>query len=161
MVLILAEVCPTVLPSGVPSTVRHSWDQCQRALERMSLHNDAAKQCAKTLYNMRQQIYPTSIRWVVLYLFLPSSNLCWYITDLRASPTQMAQKSHFSSTEATISDHQQANVYETSNTQTVVNSEFLFSDLQIQDMLSQNAGLQPPWNLDDIGWGNMFSQNYS
>ncbi|OBT97544.2 hypothetical protein VE01_04454 [Pseudogymnoascus verrucosus] len=138
MVLILAEVCPTVLASRVPSTVQKSWDQCQRALERMGLHNDAANQCAKTLYSMHQQIYPTSIH-------------------LRASPTQMTQKSDFNSTEGNISDYLQTSLYETSNGRGVVNSEFLFSDLQLQDMLSQNSGLQPPWNLDDIGWGNIFS----
>lgn len=64
------------------------------------------------------------------------------------------------SIEAGILTRHRPSLYETADTQSAAN-EFIFSDVQIQDMLSQNIGLQPPWNLDDIGWGSMISQNYS
>lgn len=55
---------------------------------------------------------------------------------------------------------EQISLYETGDAQCSVNTEFMFTDMQVRDMLSQSTGLQPPWNLDDIGWGNMLSQNY-
>ncbi|KUJ06725.1 uncharacterized protein LY89DRAFT_404565 [Mollisia scopiformis] len=146
MVLVLAELCPTILDPGKAISVRHSWDQCQRALRRMSLHNDAAKQCAKTLCSMRQQMCASS----------NTQKSAW--DSAMNNPQKSDPHPGIIDTSGHIAE--QTILYKTGDGQGSVDNEFLFTDMQVRDMLSQSTGLQPPWNLDDIGWGNMLTQNY-
>jgi hypothetical protein len=62
------------------------------------------------------------------------------------------------STRIDIQVGEQPSLYEAVEISDPVDDEFLFTDIDLRDMLSQTTGLQPPWNLDDIGWANMLSQ---
>ncbi|OBT97633.1 hypothetical protein VE01_04449 [Pseudogymnoascus verrucosus] len=147
MVLVLAELCPTVLEPEKSGSVRQSWDQCQRVLERMSRHNDAAKQCAKTLSSMHQQVFSKSNTQA-------ARNPITHISGTTTStyPTAI---------ETGVQIPQQIGLYEAADAQPPVSNDYMLTDVQIQDMISQNMALQPPWNLDDTGWGDLLSQNHS
>ena len=163
MVLVLAELCPNVLGAGESNGIRQSWDQCQRALERMSLHNDAAKQCAKTLSSIRQQIDTNSNRelssesYNLLLIHKSAQNA---VGNQNVNHTGTATYSYPAAIATDVQVPEQTSLNDTENIQGAVDNGFLFTDTQFQEMLSQNMGLQPPWNLDDMGWANMMSQNY-
>lgn len=58
MVIILAELCPTVLSNVAPEALDASWQKCQHTLELMSSYNIAAQKCKETLNAMRQKAAP-------------------------------------------------------------------------------------------------------
>jgi len=155
MAIILAELCPAVLANVAPEKLEASWQKCQDTLESMSSYIMAAQKCRETLSAMRRRASPANSKEQQSQP-APAAPPTFPMETYQNLPSESGDEMYAPDRPG----FRRSGPRSPANGNMQCNGNLEFDDAQLRDMLWNESGSIPTWNIEEWGWWNEGMTDY-